>query len=74
MNSVLVVRLSSVGDVVLTEPVVAALRESFPGAAIGYAVKTQFRDLVASHPALSRVHLLDTSSRGGMASLVREIR
>ncbi len=74
MNSVLVVRLSSVGDVVLTEPVVAALRESFPGAAIGYAVKAQFRDLVASHPALSHVHVLDTSSSGGMASLVREIR
>ncbi len=74
MNSVLVVRLSSVGDVVLTEPVVAALRESFPGAAIGYAVKAQFRDLVASHPALSHVHLLDMSSSGGMASLVREIR
>ncbi|MCK4511189.1 glycosyltransferase family 9 protein [bacterium] len=74
MDSILVLRLSSVGDIVLTEPAVAALRECFPGAAIGYAVKAQFRDLVASHPALSRVHLLDTSSSGGMASLVREIR
>ena len=74
MDSVLVLRLSSVGDIVLTEPVVAALRESFPGAAIGCVVKAQFRDLVASHPALSCVHVLDTSSSGGTASLVREIR
>ncbi len=74
MDSILVLRLSSVGDIVLTEPAVAALRQFFPGAAIGYAVKTRFRDLVASHPALSRVHLLDTSSRGGMASLISEIR
>jgi len=74
MDGILVLRLSSVGDIVLTEPAVAALRESFPGAAIGFAVKAQFRDLVASHPALSRVHLLDVSSSGGTASLVREIR
>ena len=67
-------RLSSVGDIVLTEPVVAALHEAYPAARIGFAVKSQFRDLVASHPAISRVHELDTSSHGGTSALARELR
>ncbi|MFH1690530.1 MAG: lipopolysaccharide heptosyltransferase II [Candidatus Eisenbacteria bacterium] len=74
MESVVVLRLSSVGDVVLAEPVVAALHEAYPSARIGFAVKRSFRDLVAAHPAIRRVHELDTSSRGGTAALARELR
>ena len=46
----LFVRLSSVGDIVLTEPAVAALTERFPGARVGFAVKRRFCDLVADEP------------------------
>jgi lipopolysaccharide heptosyltransferase II len=73
-DSVVVLRLSSVGDIVLTEPVIAALRERFPAARIGFAVKKRFRDLVAAHPAIDRVHELDASSRSGTAALVAELR
>jgi len=69
-----VLRLSSVGDIVLTEPVVAALHEAHPEATIGFAVKKQFRDLVASHPAITRVHELDTTRRSVTSELVRELR
>jgi len=71
--SVLVLRFSSVGDIVLTEPAVAALRDTFPDAAIGFAVKERFRDLVAFHPAISRVHTLGEGG-GALPALVSEIR
>ena len=58
----------------LTEPVVASLHEAYPAARIGFAVKKEFRDLVAAHPAISRVHVLDTSSPGDMSALVRDLR
>lgn len=74
MDSVVVLRLSSVGDIVLAEPVVAALREAYPSARIGFVVKKRFRDLVASHPSIQHVHELDTSSRDGTAALIRELR
>jgi len=74
MDSVVVLRLSSVGDIVLTEPVVAALHEAYPAATIGFVVKRRFRDLVASHPAIGRVHELDTQQRGGTTSLTAELR
>ena len=67
-------RLSSVGDIVLTEPAVAALHEAYPSARIGFAVKKEFRDLVTAHPAISRIHILDTSLRGGMSALASDLR
>ena len=43
----LVVRFSSLGDIVLTEPVVAALVEKYPEHNIDYLVLERFAPLVA---------------------------
>jgi lipopolysaccharide heptosyltransferase II len=66
--------LSSIGDIVLTEPVVAAIREARPAAAIGFAVKERFRELVDGNPAIDNVHLLRGGSRADLSRLAREIR
>jgi lipopolysaccharide heptosyltransferase II len=71
---VAVLRLSSVGDVVLCEPVLAALNAFFPGIEIGFVVKRRFRDLVDAHPAVRRVHALAGSSRSEMDDVIDEIR
>jgi heptosyltransferase-2 len=68
----LVLRLSSVGDIVLTEPVVAGIRERFPCARIGFVVKRRFTDLVAGNASIDRVHVLD-DVRGGLRSLAGEL-
>ena len=73
-DSILVVRMSSVGDIVLTEPVTAALRRAYPSARIGFAVKRQYVDLVASNPAVDTVHLLEDSSLSALWRLCREVR
>ncbi len=70
----LIIRLSSIGDVVLTEPVVAAVREARPDAAIGFVVKDRFRDLVAANPAVDRLHTLGDGSFRSLLGLTREIR
>jgi ADP-heptose:LPS heptosyltransferase len=66
-------RMSSLGDVVLTEPVVAKLRTALPGAEIGFLVKRRFVDLVESNPDLTRVHTLDDSSFSTLIDLRREL-
>ncbi len=73
-DSILVVRMSSVGDIVLTEPVTAALRSAYPDARIGFIVKRKYADLVASNPAIDTVHLLDDSSCSALRRLCREVR
>lgn len=58
-----VLRLSSLGDVVLTLPAVEALRAAHPGAEITYWVKEEFADAVRFHPAVSRVRRLERDAR-----------
>lgn len=54
-----VLRLSSLGDVVLTLPVVHALAAAHPEARISYWVKEEFRDAVRFDPAIAHVRELD---------------
>lgn len=43
---ILVIRLSSLGDIILTQPIIAYLQRSFPKARIDYIVKPQFTELI----------------------------
>jgi len=73
-ESVLVVRASSIGDVVLTEPVVAALRETLPGARIGFVVAERYVDLVRGNSSISTLHLVRGNSANGLRALAAEVR
>ena len=43
---ILVLRFSSIGDIVLTTPVVRALARQVPGAAVHFATKPAYRSLL----------------------------
>ena len=66
----LIIRFSSIGDIVLTSPVIRCLRKRYPDAAIHYVTKKQYAPLVAFNPYLTRVHTLD----GKLGPLVEELR
>src|SRR5438105_901518 len=54
-KTVLVLRFSAVGDVVLTAPAIAALREAWPDARIVYAIKERLAHLVEHNPNIDEV-------------------
>lgn len=56
---ILLVRLSSMGDVILTTPLVRALRTRHPEAEIIYLTRPGFAPLVADHPAGVEVMTFD---------------
>ena len=56
---ILVLRFSSIGDIVLTSPVVRCLKQQLSGVEIHFATKHQFSDLVTFSPYVDKVHLLD---------------
>jgi len=60
MPRILVIRLSSIGDIVHALPAVAALGESLPEAEIAWAVESRFAELLAGNPFVRRVLPLDT--------------
>lgn len=58
---ILVVRFSSIGDIVLTFPVLAAIKHEYPHAEIHYATKNSFEELLRASAHIDRVHLLSDS-------------
>jgi lipopolysaccharide heptosyltransferase I len=76
-RSVLIVRLSSIGDVIHTLPAFCAVRDAWPEARLGWAVEPAAATLVRALPGPLAVHVVDTSAwrrRAWRPSTWRSIR
>jgi heptosyltransferase-2 len=69
---VLVIRLSSLGDVVLTAPVFRALRQAWPQAHLAVLVKDRYADVLAQNPDLDE--RLEMRAGESLLSLIRRVR
>jgi ADP-heptose:LPS heptosyltransferase len=57
---ILIIRLSSIGDIVLTTPVIRRLKEQLPGGAeIHFLTKKKFAPLLEANPYLTKVHVME---------------
>jgi len=72
-RSFLVVRLGALGDIVHTVPAVAALRETFPEARIGWVVERKWSSLVKMASCVDEVICLEPSAAGYL-SCIRRLR
>ena len=59
MVKFLIIRFSSIGDIVLTSPVIRCLKKQVEGARIHYLVKQKFGTLVSANPFIDKVHLFE---------------
>lgn len=66
----LVIRFSSIGDIVLTSPVLRLLKKRRPDAHIHFVTKKKYAPLVAHNPYVHKVHVLDDS----FPALIKELR
>ncbi len=55
MKTILLVRLSAIGDIVFASPLIAALRRTWPDARIVWLVQSECRALLDHHPDLDEV-------------------
>lgn len=69
---ILVLRFSSIGDIVLTTPIVRALKSQLDQAEVHYATKAQYRSLVESNPYIDKVHVLEKDLTPLIAELKKE--
>jgi len=63
MVKFLVVRFSSIGDIILTTPVVRHLKQQVENAEIHYLTKSDFAPLLKANPYIDRIHLFDGNMR-----------
>ncbi len=62
-RDIAVLRLSSLGDVILTLPAVRALKRAFPAARISYWTKQEYAGVLAHEPAIAHLRLLEPDAR-----------
>lgn len=55
---ILILRFSSIGDIVLTTPVIRCLKKQLPDAELHFAVKSAYSTIVEHNPYVSKVHVL----------------
>lgn len=68
----LIIRFSSIGDIVLTTPVVRCLKKQVPDATIHYVTKYVFRSIVESNPHIDKVHYYNNDLDALIEELKRE--
>lgn len=61
INKILIIRLSSMGDVILTTQLTRILRNSYPDALIDFAVSKQFSEIYNYNPHISNIFEYDKS-------------
>ena len=67
---ILITRFSSIGDIVLTFPILRCLKTQVPSSEIHYATKIQFKELVTASEYIDRQYFLQNS----LKDLIKELR
>lgn len=57
---ILIIKTSSLGDIIHAFPVVAAAKKKHPQAQIDWVVESAFAELIEAHPQVNRVIKIDT--------------
>ena len=60
MKKILIIRLSSIGDIVLTTPVIRCLKKQLPNAEIHFLTKKAFFPVVEHNPYIDKIHCLNS--------------
>lgn len=70
MQKVLIIRFSSIGDIVLTTPLLRAIKAQKPGIQIHYVTKKAYASVLQHNPHIDKLFLLDHS----MKDLLRQLK
>jgi len=70
---ILVIRMSSLGDIILTFPFIRLLRRKFPNSEIDFIVKSEFREVVESNKHISHIYSFDKNNGFGELKRIKSL-
>lgn len=56
LNEVLIIRLSSLGDILLTTPLIRSLKSQYPQIKIDFILRKEYSDLLKLNPYLNKIY------------------
>ena len=72
MKKILIIRFSSIGDIVLTTPVIRCLKMQKPEMEIHFLTKKSFKGIVENNPYLTKVHCIEKDVKEIVKELKKE--
>lgn len=72
LKKILIIRFSSIGDIVLTTPVIRCIKQQKPGIEIHYLAKAAFKSILESNPYISKIHTIEKDVKEVTAQLKKE--
>ena len=71
----LIIRFSSIGDIILTTPLIRCLRAAFPNAQIDFLVKKEFAVVLSGNPHINNIITFDkTDSRNQLRQIRMQVQ
>lgn len=68
---ILVIRLSSIGDIILTTPVLKAFKKKYPDANIDFLVLDKFKDSISESPYIRELILFNKKENDGIFNIIK---
>jgi len=68
----LIIRFSSIGDIVLTTPVIRGIKEQVEGAEVHFLTKPAYQSILENNPYLDGIHVLQKSMKETLKPLRKE--
>ena len=72
MQKILIIRFSSIGDIVLTTPVIRCIKEQKPNIEIHYLTKNSFKGILENNPHLTKIHAIEKEVKEVIEELKKE--
>ncbi len=72
MSKILIIRFSSIGDIVLTTPVVRCIKQQLKGSEVHYVTKMAYKDMLSSNPYIDKLFTADDPAGNIYGRLRRE--
>ncbi len=69
---VLIIRFSSIGDIVLTTPVIRCLKKQIPGIEIHFLTKKSFLPVISHNPYIDKFHVIENNVSECLPVLLKE--
>jgi len=70
MAKFLILRFSSIGDIVLTTPVIRCLKQQYPDAEVHYVTKKSYETLLENNPHIDKVFVLEN----GLNKMIKDLQ
>lgn len=73
LKNVLIIRLSSLGDILLSTPLIRTLKEKYPQIEIDFLLKERYKDALVQNPFLNNI-LIYPYSKDELTKLIEELK